>query len=183
VFENRGTVELASGTLQLGRLGAYNQFSGSTRLTGGGVQSSGQLMELMGGSLVGTGTIAANVQNLDSTVAAGATPGSTGILRIAGGYTHPGSGSVLEVDLKGTNPGRQFDQLQVTGEALVNWGPLDLDTASTFAPGTSTKLKVLTAGQVTGSGFTRLQDPGLPNGREWYATYNLRDVTLGVRQA
>jgi hypothetical protein len=59
---------------------------------------------------------------------------------------------------------------------------VDLDTASTFAPGTSTKLKVLTAGQVTGSGFTRLQDPGLPNGREWYATYNPRDVTLGVRQ-
>jgi hypothetical protein len=140
-------------------------------------------MELMGGSLVGTGTIATNVQNLDSTVAVGATPGSTGILRIAGDYTHPGSGSVLKVDLKGTNPGRQFDQLQVTGEALVNWGPLDLDTASTFAPGTSTKLKVLTAGQVTGSGFTRLQDPGLPNGRECYATYNLRDVTLGERQA
>jgi hypothetical protein len=83
-------------------------------------------MELMGGSLVGTGTIAASVQNLDSTVAAGSTPGSTGILRIAGDYTHPGSGSVLEVDLKGTNPGRQFDQLQVTGK---RWSTGDRSTS------------------------------------------------------
>lgn len=183
VFENRGTVELASGTLRLGRLGGYNQLSGSTRLTGGRVASSGQVVKLMGGTLVGTGTVAADVQNLGSAVVPGApgTAGATGVIRIAGDYTHSGRDAILRVDLKGTTPGTRFDQLQVTGEALVNWGALDLDTATGFAPGTSTRLKVLTAGQHTGGGFTRLTDTQLPSGREWYAIYQPTSVTLGVR--
>ncbi len=185
VFENRGTVELASGTLRLGRLGGYNQLSGSTRLTGGAIESAGQIVKLMGGSLVGTGTITANVQNLAGTIAPGApgTAGSTGILKILGNYTHSGDNSALKVDLKGTTPGSGFDQLQVTGQALIERGTLDLLTASGFAPGTSTKLKILTAGQRSGGGFTRLQNLQLPNGREWFAIYNPRDVTLGVRTA
>jgi hypothetical protein len=185
VFENRGTVELASGTLRLGRLGGYNQFAGSTRLTGGTLASSGQIVKLMGGSLVGTGTITANVQNLNSTIAPGApnTLGSTGIIKIAGNYTHSGTAAILKADLKGTTPGTKFDQLQVTGEALVDSGVLDLDTATGFAPTTTTKLKVLRAGKRSGGGFTGLKDPGLPNSREWYAIYNPLDVTLGTRRA
>lgn len=184
IFENRGTVDLASGTLRLGRLGGYNQLSGSTRLGGGMLESSGQLVKLMGGNLVGTGTITANVQNLGGTIAPGApdTAASTGIIKIGGNYTHSGAGSVLKVDLKGTTPGRQFDQLQVTGQAFVDWGTLDLDTARGFTPGKTAKLKVLAAGQRSGSGFTRLKDPGLPNSRQWYAIYNPSDVTLGVRR-
>jgi hypothetical protein len=182
VFENRGTVELASGTLRLGRIGGYNQLSGSTRLTGGQLASSGQPVKLTGGSLVGKGAIAANVQNLGATVAPGTpnTAGSTGIIKISGNYTHSGADATLKADLKGATPGTGFDQLQVTGEALVNWGVLDIDTG--FAPGTTTKLKVLTAGKRSGSGFTRLKDPGLPNDREWYAIYNPLNVTLGVRR-
>jgi fibronectin-binding autotransporter adhesin len=183
IFENRGTVDLASGTLQLGRIGGYDQLSGSTRLTGGKLASAGQPVKLMGGSLVGKGAIAANVRNLGATVAPGApnTAGSTGIIKISGNYTHSGADATLKADLKGATPGTGFDQLQVTGEALVNWGVLDIDTG--FAPGTTTKLKVLTAGKRLGSGFTRLKDPGLPNDREWYAIYNPLNVTLGVRRA
>ena len=140
----------------------------------------------MPGSLraVGTGTITANVQNLGGTIAPGApdTAASTGIIKIGGNYTHSGAGSVLKVDLKGATPGRQFDQLQVTGQAFVDWGTLDLDTARGFTPGKTAKLKVLAAGQRSGSGFTRLKDPGLPNSRQWYAIYNPSDVTLGVRR-
>ncbi len=171
--------------LRLGRLGAYNQLSGSTHLSGGTLESSGQLVKLMGGSLLGTGKITANVQNLASTISPGApgTAGSSGIIKINGNYTHSGGSSVLKVDLKGTTPGSGFDQLQVTGQALVEWGVLDLDTAEGFSPGTSTKLKVLRAGQVLGDGFTRLEDGQLPSGREWYAIYNPGDVTLGVRRA
>jgi hypothetical protein len=49
--------------------------------------------------------------------------------------------------------------------------------------GTTTRLKVLTAGQRSGSGFTRLQDRQLPNGREWFGIYNPTNITLGVRKA
>lgn len=178
VFENRGTVEVASGTLRLGRLGGYHQLSGSTRLAGGRLESGGVMLDLLGGTLVGTGTITADVRNDGATIAPG-TAGSTGILRIVGDYGHLLDGP-LKVDLKGTTPGSGFDQLQVTGTASFK-GTLDLDTARGFAPGTTTKLKVLTAGQR--SGTFHLLDRTLPNGREWYAIYSPRDVTLGVRTA
>jgi hypothetical protein len=182
VFENRGTVELASGTLRLGRLGGYKQFSGSTHLVGGRLESAGSLVEVMGGTLAGTGTITADVRHASGTVAPGApgTAGSTGILRIAGDYIHL-PGGVLKMNLKGTTPGSGFDQLQVTGVASLNKGTLDLDTASGFAPGLSTKLKVLTAVKRSGT-LGPLKDTQLPNGREWYAIHNPRDVTLGVRR-
>jgi hypothetical protein len=87
------------------------------------------------------------------------------------------------MDLKGTPPGTGFDQLQVIGEALADWSMLDLGTAAGFAPDTSTKPKVLTAGQRSGGGFTRLRELQLLNGRGWFAIYNPRGITLGVRGA
>jgi hypothetical protein len=94
-----------------------------------------------------------------------------------------GSESVLKMDLKGTTPGTGFDQLQVIGEALADWSMLDLGTAAGFAPDTSTKPKVLTAGQRSGGGLTRLRELQLLNGRGWFAIYNPRGITLGVRGA
>lgn len=182
VFENRGTVELASGKLLVG-VGGYEQFAGSTRLAGGTLESSDLLVEFMGGTLAGTGTIRADVRHAKGTLSPGA-PGtadsSTGVLRIAGEYLNLPAATV-KMDLKGTTAGRGFDQLQVTGTASLNGGTLDLDTASGFAPGLSTNLKVLTAGRRSGT-FGPLKDPGLPNGREWFAAYHARDVTLGVSQ-
>jgi hypothetical protein len=87
------------------------------------------------------------------------------------------------MDLKGTPPGTGFDQLQATGEALADWSMLDFGTAAGFVPDTSTKPKVLTAGQRSGGGFTRLWGLQLLNGRGWFAIYNPRGITLGVRGA
>lgn len=183
VLENRGTVELAGGTLRLGRLGGYNQVSGTTRLTGGKVESSGQAMKLLGGSLVGKGTITANVRNEGATISPGApgTVGSVGIIKISGEYDQLFDGA-LKMDLKGATAGTNHDQLQVTGLAILDGGTLDLDTAAGYAPGTATRLKVLTAGTRLGDSLT-LVDPFLPNSRKWYEIYNSRDVTLGVRRA
>jgi hypothetical protein len=181
VFENLGgTMELASGTLRFGSVG-YAQYSGATRLTGGSLSSGGPI-ELRGGSLAGTGTITGNLYNFGGTVAPGspAQAGSTGILNVAGNYRQEPRG-ILKMNLKGSTPGSGFDQLRVTRQSVLD-GTLDLDTASGHAPGTSTKLKVLTMTNRLGA-FKQLKDPGLPNGREWYADYNAGDVTLRVRQA
>lgn len=181
IIENRGTVELASGTLRLGRLGGYRQLSGSTRLVGGRLASDGTTLNIDGGTLAGTGTVSADVRTSSGgTVAPGApgTAGSTGILRIAGNYGQH-QGGVLETDIKGATPGRGFDQLQVTGTALLDKGTLDLDTARGYVPGTQTELKVLTAEQVSGA-FGLVKDAGLPNGRQWRPLYNSRNVTLWV---
>jgi hypothetical protein len=177
-FENLGgTVELASGTLRLGSVG-YTQYSGATHLTGGSLSSGGPI-ELRGGSLAGTGTITGNLYNFGGTVAPGspAQAGSTGILNIAGNIRQEPHG-ILKVNLKGSRPGSGFDQLRVTGQTVLD-GTLDLDTASTYAPGNTTKLKVLTMASRLGK-FDQLKDTVLSGGREWYAIYSLRDVTLGV---
>ncbi len=181
VFENRGTVELASGTLRLGRLGGYKQLSGSTRLVGGRLASDGLTLNLDGGTLAGTGTVSADVRTeTGGTIAPGApgAAGSTGILKIVGNYGQH-QGGVLKTDIKGATPGSGFDQLQVTGTALLVEGTLDLDTARGYVPGARTELKVLTAGNVSGA-FGLVKDAGLPNGRQWRTLYNSRDVTLWV---
>jgi hypothetical protein len=180
VFENYGTVELASGRLLLGP-GGYQQLSGSTRLAGGRIQT-GPPLSIGGGSLAGRGTITGNVYNIRGVVAPGEpdNAGSTGIIKVVGNYRQQSEGT-MNIDLKGSTPGRGFDQLQVTRQAVLD-GTLDLDRASTYTPGLTTRLKVLTAGQRLGK-FGGLKDPQLPSGRQWYAIYRALDVTLGVRRA
>ena len=177
VFENRGAVELASGTLRFGPVG-YAQLSGSTRLTGGGLSSGGPV-DLRDGTLAGTGKVTGNLHNYGGTVSPGnpARAGSTGILNVAGNYSQEPQGT-LKVNLKGSTPGSGFDQLRVTRQAVLD-GTLDLDRAPTYIPGLTTKLKLMTMASRLGK-FDRLQDTTLPNGREWYAAYGPRDVTLGV---
>jgi hypothetical protein len=119
------------------------------------------------------------VYNYGGTVSPGnpAQSGSTGILNVAGNYRQEPQGT-LKVNLKGSTPGSGFDQLRVTKQAVLA-GTLDLDRATTCAPGLTTKLKVLTMASRLGK-FDRLPDTTLPNAREWYAVYGTRDVTLGV---
>jgi hypothetical protein len=180
VFENTGTMELASGTLRFGSVG-YTQFSGATRLTGGSLSSGGPI-DLRGGRLAGTGTITGNLYNSGATIAPGSPTkaGSTGILNVAGNYRQEPQG-ILKMNLKGSRPGSEFDQLRVSMQAVLD-GTLDLDTASGYAPTTSTNLKVLTMASRLGE-FSQLKDTRLPNARAWYAAYNTGDVTLRVRRA
>ena len=177
VFENRGTVELASGTLRFGTVG-YTQLSGSTRLTGGGLSSDGPI-GLKGGMLAGTGKVTGNLHNYGGTVSPGnpARAGSTGILNVAGSYSQEPQG-ILKVNLKGSTPGSGFDQLRVSRQAILD-GTMDLDRATTYTPELTTKLAVMTMASRLGR-FDRLQDTTLPNGREWYAAYSPRTVSLGV---
>lgn len=180
VFENiDGTVELASGTLRFGTVG-YTQYSGATHLTGGSLASGGPI-DLRGGRLAGVGTITGNLYNYGATIAPGSPTkaGSTGIINVAGNYRQEPQG-ILKMNLKGSRPGTEFDQLRVAQQAVLD-GTLDLDTASGYTPTTSTKLKVLTMTSRLGE-FRQLKDTRLPNARAWYADYNAGDVTLRVRR-
>ena len=144
-----------------------------------GGMSSGGPIDIRGGTLAGTGTLTGNLYNYGGKVSPGspAQSGSTGILNVSGNYRQEPQGT-LKVNLKGSTPGSGFDQLRVTKQAELA-GTLDLDRATTYSPGLTTKLKVLTMASRLGK-FDRLQDTTLPNSREWYAAYGSRDVTLGV---
>jgi hypothetical protein len=102
-FLNSGTVEVQTNTL---RYGINQQSAGLTLLDGGGLTAQAQPIQLLGGSLVGTGLVTvANTQNLINS--ATVSPGlPLGELDIAGNYQRQQRGNHLDAD-RGPGPKRE----------------------------------------------------------------------------
>ena len=99
-FINTGTVEVRTNTL---RYAINQQTAGLTLLDGGALSAQAQPLQLLGGSLVGTGLVTvANVQNIvnSATISPGFSPGE---LDIVGNYQQTACG-VLNIDLGGLVP-------------------------------------------------------------------------------
>ena len=111
------------------------QSAGTTTVTGTGKLSSNETVTLTGGTLSGTGTVAANVSN-----GATVTPGSSsspGMLTISGNYTQTSAGT-LSVDVAGTAAGTGYGQLVVTGSVSLA-GTLTLQSITATTRGTPTR--------------------------------------------
>ena len=112
----------------------YTQTAGITRLSGGGTISAMDpvivnklnTITVAGGRLEGTGTIMANVAN-SGTISTGL---SAGILAITGDLTLA-STSTLQIEIGGTTPGTQYDQLHVTGQLALG-GTLNVSVINSF---------------------------------------------------
>ncbi len=144
-FTNSGTVQVQRGTLSINR---YVQTAGWTLLEGGNL-STGQPLQLQGGRLAGTNRVVGSVVN-NGTVRPGSSLGS---MVIAGSYTQTTNG-VLEIELGGTAPGTNFDQLLITGTASLN-GTLAVIFTNGFTPPTNASFVFLTNASRTGT-FTNL---------------------------
>lgn len=121
---NSGTVRVESGTLHFG--GIYTQTDGSTLLGGGDLSASFAPIAIQGGTLEGSGAILGNVFN-GGTVSPGQSPGR---LQINGNFAQTAQGT-LAIELGGTNPGTEYDQLNVSGTMALAG---TLAVASTFTP-------------------------------------------------
>ncbi|HYC60119.1 MAG TPA: hypothetical protein VEK79_11200 [Thermoanaerobaculia bacterium] len=110
-FTNTNLVDLTSGIVDFG--GGFTQSAGLTKLNGGNM--GGSSVALNGGTLSGNGTITADVTN-GATLSPGTSPGA---ITISGNYTQTNAGT-LAIDLGGTTPATQYDQLNVTGTATLN---------------------------------------------------------------
>ena len=97
-----------------------NVSSGST------IAVSGTLDVTSTGTLGGNGQITGNVDNA-GTVGPGNSPGT---LTIDGDYTQDAAGT-LDIELNGTTPGTEYDQLVITGNASLD-GTLDVSTLFGF---------------------------------------------------
>ena len=140
-FYNFGTVGAQSGTLSFNQ--SYTQTAGATVLSGGALASASPVY-INGGELTGSGFINGPVVN-----AARLSPGTApGLLTINGDYTQTSSGA-LEIELGGTSPGTQFDQLNVTGAASLD-GALNVSLINGFRPGSGSAFPILTCGSCTG---------------------------------
>jgi PKD repeat protein len=143
-FTNNGTVSAQSGTMSF--TAGYVQTAGSTVVTGG-VISASLPMQILGGSVVGTGTIVASITN-NGTISPGFSPGNLKVSNITNG-----PGAIFSVELGGTVQGTNYDVLVVTSSAVLG-GMLKVSFVngfqSTVAPG-DTFIVLTAGGSLTGA--------------------------------
>jgi hypothetical protein len=126
VVRNSGTIDVQTGTLQIW---LFEQTSGTTSLNGGNLTFIDNEAQFNGGSLVGSGTITGSVRNNGATFAPGFSPGK---IMVNGNYAQTATG-VLNLEIGGTTPGTQYDQLVVSGNAALG-GTLNLTLINGFRP-------------------------------------------------
>jgi large repetitive protein len=133
-FINRGTVEVQTNTL---RYSANQQLGGLTLLDGGNLAAQAQPLQILGGSLVGTGLVTvANVQNVVNS--ASVSPGlPLGEMDILGNYQQTATG-ILNIDLGGYLAGTNYDLVTVAGGGAGGvatlGGTLHVTLADGFTP-------------------------------------------------
>jgi hypothetical protein len=176
-FINTGTVEVQTNTL---RYTINQQTAGLTLLDGGGLTAQAQPIQLLGGSLVGTGLVTvANTQNLiNSTVVSPGLP--LGELDIAGNYQQTASG-VLNIELGGNLPGTSFDLVTVTaggaGGVATLGGTLNVTITNGFSPTKGATFTFLTAVSRVGA-FTTFTYPSNEIGLQ--VSYDLTSAKVTV---
>jgi hypothetical protein len=141
-FNNSGTVAVSSGTLQFTQ---FHQTAGLTSLNGGNLIFTNEAL-FDGGSLIGSGTITGSVRNNGATISPGFSPGK---IAMSGNYTQ-GTNGVLTLEIGGTTPVTQYDQLQVNGTATLG-GTLNLTLINGYHPAGGETFQFILAGSLTGT--------------------------------
>jgi len=172
-FANNGTVDVRTGTLNVGGSN-YTQTAGITSLTGGALTSSTNI-NIMGGALEGSGTVTGPV--VVSGTGALAPGFSPGTLSVAGNYTQQGPAGAFNVEIGGTAPGSQFDRVDVsgTGRVATLGGTLNVSLINSFTPAIGDSFTIMTYPSHTGT-FT----PNMPLAGclGWNVTYGSTSVVL-----
>jgi hypothetical protein len=166
-FTNNGDIEITAGEL-IFQQGIQNGTPVVFDL-GDGTLDPGETLTLEeGDSLVGSGTLSANLVN-DGTVSPGASPG---IITVNGSYTQQANG-VLEIELGGTTAGTGYDQLEVNGAASLD-GVLNVSLLDGFKPEAGNEFLILPYTSRSGE-FT---SPNLPEEYNWDLEYGISGLTL-----
>ena len=142
---NTGSVIVDSGATFFIYGGQYVQDEGSTILDDGTLW--GGDITVLGGSVVGTGTIVGEVVNSGQIIAGGS--GTSGVLGVSGNYTQTASGA-LDLDIGGTTAGSKYDQLVVSGAAMLA-GNVDVSLIDGFQPALGETFVPLTFGSSSGN--------------------------------
>ena len=174
---NAGTLEAVNGGILAVPLG-YTQTAGITRVDSGGIISAMNLTSLntitvAGGQLAGSGTIMANVSN-SATISPGL---SAGILAITGDLNLAPT-STLQIEIGGTTPGTQYDQLQVTGQLALG-GSLNVSVINSFNLIAGNLFDFLDWGSLNGK-FSSVLLPALSSPLAWYTSQLYNNGRMSV---
>jgi hypothetical protein len=165
---NAGNVSIdATSALAVGD--SFIQTDGSTTLDG--TLTAPTLVDVQGGTLIGTGTITGNLQNEASILIGSDT--TAGTLTVSGTYTQSATGN-LTLKMGGPGAGTDFDQLVVGGAATLD-GTLTIKLVNGFLPDSGTTYAVVMFASATGM-FATLDG----DGPLFTAGYDAMDVTLSA---
>ena len=171
-FTNNGELEILDGELVFG--GNLTSGVGTTINLGDGTLNPGDTLTLSEGSiLVGSGTLSSHLVN-GGVVSPGNSPG---IMTIEGDYTQTADG-ILEIELAGTNPGSDFDQLIVTGDATLD-GKLIVSLMDSYVPRYGDSFEIISANYLYGE-FEILSLPSLPPSLTWDVISDADSLTIAV---
>jgi hypothetical protein len=171
-LHNAGMVKVVTGTLQVDTV-SFTQTGGLTELKGARLASD-RVVNIQGGTLGGSGTVAAALSNA-GTLSPGLS--ASGVLTITQDYTQMITGT-LAVDLGGRNAD-QFDQVMVGGQATLD-GTLQVGLTNHFQPRAGDRFRVMNYRASTGDFTTR---QGLDQGGSVLEEQRFPDhLTLAVAQ-
>jgi hypothetical protein len=155
----------------------FTQTAGITTDDGTLTLASSGMLNLQGGALFGVGTIKGGVTS-SGTVAPGdiMTPGETGTLGENGAYTQNSTGT-LNILIKGTTAGTQYDQLNPT-TATLN-GTLNISLDHDFVPIIGNTFKIMNFNSKSGT-FATVNGLGINMLEHFTITYQATDVLLTV---
>jgi hypothetical protein len=174
-FTNDGTVDIVAGSL-IFQQGMDNGEDAVVDLGGGTLDPGDELIIDSDDSLIGSGTLAANLVN-EGTVSPG---NSAGIITVQGNYENLNSG-LLHIELGGMTPGTGHDQLVVTGTAYMFYGTLNVTLESGYSPQEGDTFVIIS--HTTGTGTFELGTvtfPELPGNLEMEINFSDEGVTLTV---
>lgn len=171
-FINNGLVQVNAGSLVF-PLGMDNGEDTTLNLNGGTLDPGDNLTLEVGDSLIGSGTLAANLVNY-GTVSPG---NSAGSITVDGDFTQQVDG-VFEIQLGGTTAGTGHDQLIVDGLATMQ-GILNVSLLPGFTPQLGDTFFIID--HTTGTGtFETVNLPTLSGGLKLEAAFADPGVTLTV---
>ena len=99
------------------------------------------------------------------------------MITVDGDYTQTADG-ILTLELAGITPTTLYDQLAITGNALLD-GTLNVSLIDPFVPVAGDSFTVLTYLSRTGT-FDAINLPILPSGLEWETSYESNALILTV---
>lgn len=193
-----GVLANSAAALVLG--GGSRTYVGSAASPGGMLDLGGQTLELNGGLLVNNGAVSGTVNvNYGSltkgaghydvinigdggTFAPGNSPGvaTAGSMNFDDGAAASG-GPELSIELAGTEPGTEYDQLHVTGQLSLG-GKLAVSLINNFTPVAGQSFDILDWGTLTGT-FGSLVLPALNTELSWNTSQLYTTGVLSVQSA
>jgi hypothetical protein len=195
-FAPGGSLNLPTGSAVIGPLPTPIRPNVSLNIGGGSMLAQNAVTILSGGTLSGDGFVGATLIEVHNeakltgtlllggaihnsgTIAPGGT--TTGVILIDGSYLQMSTGN-LEIEVGGTTPGTEFDQVQIAGPAELA-GKLTVPFINSYTPSISHTMQFLTANSITGR-FDSLSFPNLTGSIAAQVTYTPTTATIGFVSA